>query len=229
MKLYVRLYAFNKSEDKPIKQAEELKQEAYDICMTEGVSTDNYSPKDGYFVSARTTMQMIYNALHEDIFKAKLHDQIQSSRKLSWYGFQFAERELSEVFFRNTLDKSWDLDKCVEDFMKEIEKIKTSKSYLDSIYKKFMRNSPWLEKVQMSDKDLFLSLKRDIGEKNADDFVYHNSFNKPYDRICVNIVKYYYETGDFREVGESYIDSQMEDMCRYDLHESGTFQLWHPK
>lgn len=80
----------------------------------------------------------------------------------------------------------------------------------------------------MSDKDLFVFLKRDIGEREADSFVYHNHFNKPYDRLSIKIVKYYYETGEFRLVGNGYIDGQMEDICEYELHTSGKFQLWHP-
>lgn len=68
MKLYARLYASNHSNDKPLKLADELKQEVYDICMTEGANTDNYSP-DGTsgFVSACSSMQMIYNALLQDV------------------------------------------------------------------------------------------------------------------------------------------------------------------
>lgn len=228
MKFYAKLYSFNKSNDKSLKQAEEIKQEAYDICMAEGANTDNYSPNDnGYFVSARTTIQMIYNALQEDFYSAKLHQELQGDWKLSWYGFQFAERELSEGFFRNTLDQSWDLDKCLDGFIHDIKKIKSSQSYTDGIYKEFVGKNPWIDEVLMSDKDLFLSLKRDLGEKEADDFVYHNHFNKPYDRICINMVKYYYETGEFREVGNGYIDDNMESMCEYDIHKTGSFQLWH--
>lgn len=228
-KLYVRLYAFNQSNDKPLKQAEELKQEAYDICMAEGANTDNYSPDDaGDFVMARTTMQIIYNALREDFNIAQFHHRHSSKWKLSWNGFHFAETELSEGFFRNTLDRSWDLDKFIEGFSKELNEVTNSESYMDAIYKDLMAKSPWLEEVQMSDKDLFVFLKRDIGEREADSFVYHNHFNKPYDRLSIKIVKYYYETGEFRLVGNGYIDGQMEDICEYELHTSGKFQLWHP-
>lgn len=175
MKLYARLYAFNHSKDKSLKQAEKLKQEAYDICMTEGANTDNYSPDGaGDFVMARTTMQMIYNALREDFFIAQFHYKHKYKWKLSWNGFHFAETELSEGFFRNTLDKSWDLDKFLEGFSKEFNDVVNSESYIHAIYKDLMRKSPWLEEVQMSDKDLFVFLQRDIGEKEADSFVYHN-------------------------------------------------------
>jgi len=229
MKLYARLYAFNHSKDKSLKQAEKLKQEAYDICMTEGANTDNYSP-DGTsgFVSVCSSMQMIYNALLQDFNIAQFHHKYNPNWKLSWNGFHFAETELSEGFFRNTLDKSWDLDKFLEGFSKEFNDVANSESYIDAIYKDLMRKSPWLEEVQMSDKDLFVFLQRDIGKKEADTFVYHNHFNKPYDRLCINIVKYYYETGKFRVVGNEYVDGQMEDMCENELHTSENFRLWHP-
>lgn len=139
-KLYVRLYAFNQSKDKPLKLAEELKKEAYDICMTEGANTDNYSPDGaGDFVMARTTMQMIYNALREDFNIAQFHHRHRSNWKLSWNGFHFAETELSEGFFRNTLEQSWDLDKFIEGFSKELNEVTNSESYMDAIYNNKIR------------------------------------------------------------------------------------------
>lgn len=230
IELLVTLHVFNKSKDKPLKQAEALKQEVYDICMTEGANTDNYSP-DGTtgFSSARSTMQLIYNALLDDLNIVHSHQKYGFDGELFWYGFQFAESELIMGFFRNTLDKTWDLDKSLDEFFEKLKKESTGEPITDLIYKKYVSKNPWLDKVQMSDHDLFDSLKRDIGEKRADSFVYHNHYNKPYDRICINIVKCYYETGKVREVGASYVDAQMEDMCENTLYKSGTFQLWHPK
>ena len=40
--LYNRICLFNKSEDKNLNEARSIKDEAYDICVSEGANTDNY-------------------------------------------------------------------------------------------------------------------------------------------------------------------------------------------
>lgn len=106
MKFYAKLYSFKRSKYKDLKLAEELMQEAYDICMTEDVNTDNYSA-DGGFLSARTVMQMCFNALQTDVRIAQFHHKFKGDWDLSWYGFKFVERELSVGFFRDTSDQFW--------------------------------------------------------------------------------------------------------------------------
>lgn len=67
--LYNRICLFNKLEDKNLNEARSIKDEAYDICVSEGANTDNYKklPLSETFFSARTEMQCIFNASSEDV------------------------------------------------------------------------------------------------------------------------------------------------------------------
>ena len=91
--IYNRICAFNKSESKDKAESKSIKTEVLDICMTEGANTDNYENKNGWeiFGSARTIMQVVFNAVSEDV-------SIAESIEPQWNGFHFAEDEMKRGY-----------------------------------------------------------------------------------------------------------------------------------
>lgn len=203
--LYNRICTFNKSESKDKAEAKSIKAEVYDICMTEGANTDNYENKYGCesFGSARTNMQVVFNAVSEDV-------SISESIEPQWNGFNFAEGEMKRGFERNSFDERWDWDEWFNKF-EEVFRIKDSEADIARIYQKYVEEYPWLDAVQMTDEELAERLTRDVGTRTSQTWL-NNGFNKPYDRICINILKSFYETGEHHLVDDNYINGQLEDV-----------------
>lgn len=217
--LYNRICLFNKSEDRNLEEARSIKQEAYDICMTEGANTDNYKklPLSETFYSARTEMQCIFNALSEDV-------SFMDRYKIDWNGFRFAEGEMKTAFERDLFDKRWDWDEIgrqLDDFFRSI------KPDPEIVYREYVKDRPWLDKVTMTDDDLKECLTRDIGQKRAEK-VCNCHYRPPYDRVQLNILKHLYETGEQKYVGDGYIDGQNDELFM-EIMESGKFRTWQHK
>ena len=118
--LYDRICIFIFFEEKNLNEARSIKDEAYDICMSEGANTDNYKKLSllETFYSARTEMQCIFNALSEDV-------SFMDRYKIDWNGFRFAESEMKTAFDRALFDKRWDWDeigKQLDDFFRSIQR-----------------------------------------------------------------------------------------------------------
>lgn len=216
--LYCRICAFNKSEAKDREQAKSIKAEVFDYCMVEGANTDNYESRHGRenFWSARTMMQTIFNAVAEDVYYAERFEP-------EWNGFVFAECEMKRALEKNSSIKSSDWDKM----LKGIEDILSGKdpnADIALVYKHYVEEYPWLEAVRMTDAELQECLSRDTDEEEAHYWL-HNDFNRPYNRICINILKSFYETGEQQLVDNNYINGQLDDVILR-AQESKDFRLW---
>ena len=203
--VYNRICAFNRSEVKDKEEAKSIKAEVYEICMTEGANTDNYEGSTDweFFGSARTIMQVVFNAVAQDVYAAERMEP-------EWNGFNFAETDMKRSFENNSFDKRWDWDEWSQKF-EEAFRIKDIDAYIERIYKDYAERYPWLDIVQMTDNELEERLSRDIGSDEGH-FLLNNGFKKPYDRICINILKSFYETGEHHLVDDNYINGQLEDV-----------------
>jgi len=203
--IYNRICAFNKLDNKDRAEAKYIKAEVLDICMTEGANTDNYDNKNGWevFGSARTIMQLVFNAVSQDVSVAERIEP-------QWNGFHFAENEMKRGFERNSFDERWDWDEWFKNF-EETFRIKETEADITRIYQNYVKEYPWLGAVQMTDEDLAERLTKDVGTRTSNTWM-NNGFKKPYDRICINILKSFYETGEHHLVHDGYIDGQLEDV-----------------
>jgi len=201
--LYNRICAFNKSESKDKAEAKNIKAEVYDICMTEGANTDNYTNHYGWesFGSARTNMQVVFNAVSEDVsFSERIEPQ--------WNGFHFAEDEMKRGFERNSFDERWDWDEWFNKF-EEVFRIKDPEAHIKRVYKEYAEKYPWLDVVQMTDEELEERITRDLDKEVAQSWL-NNGFTRPYDRITINIIKSFYETGEHHLIDSDYINGQLD-------------------
>lgn len=69
---------------------------------------------------------------------------------------------------------------------------------------------PWLTQVTMSDADLCNSLDRDI--RPGVSFLLFTGWHLHYGWVFINILKYFYEHGEFKHFDYGYIDGQAEDL-----------------
>ena len=67
---------------------------------------------------------------------------------------------------------------------------------------------PWLSQVTMSDADLCNSIDRDI--RPGVSFILFSGWRQHYGWVFINILKYFYEHGEFKHFDRGYIDSQAE-------------------
>ena len=67
---------------------------------------------------------------------------------------------------------------------------------------------PWLSQVTMSDADLCNSIDRDI--RPGVSFNLFSGWRLHYGWVFINILKYFYEHGEFKHFDRGYIDSQAE-------------------
>ena len=67
---------------------------------------------------------------------------------------------------------------------------------------------PWLSQVTMSDADLCNSIDRDI--RPGVSFHLFSGWRLHYGWVFINILKYFYEHGEFKHFDRGYIDSQAE-------------------
>ena len=67
---------------------------------------------------------------------------------------------------------------------------------------------PWLTQVTMSDADLCNSIDRDISPGTS--FSIFAGWRLHYGWVFINILKYFYEHGEFKHFDWGYIDSQTE-------------------
>ena len=67
---------------------------------------------------------------------------------------------------------------------------------------------PWLSQVTMSDADLCNSIDRDI--RPGVSFNLFSGWRLHYGWVFINILKYFYEHGEFKHFDRGYIDAQAE-------------------
>lgn len=67
---------------------------------------------------------------------------------------------------------------------------------------------PWLTQVAMSDYDLCSSIDRDI--RPGVSFNLFSGWRLHYGWVFINILKYFYEHGEFKHFDRGYIDAQAE-------------------
>ena len=67
---------------------------------------------------------------------------------------------------------------------------------------------PWLSQVTMSDADLCNSIDRDI--RPGVSFNLFSGWRLHYGWVFINILKYFYEHGEFKHFDRGYIDTQAE-------------------
>ena len=130
-------------------------------------------------------------------------------------------------FEKNSFNKRWDWDEWFNKF-EEVFRIKDSEADIARIYQKYVEEYPWLDAVQMTDEELAERLTRDVGTRTSQTWL-NNGFNKPYDRICINILKSFYETGEHHLVNDGYIDGQLEDVIERikDPEYAKTISSWY--
>ncbi len=76
--------------------------------------------------------------------------------------------------------------------------------YFEAECKRF----PWLSQVTMSDYDLCSSIDRDI--RPGVSFNLFSGWRLHYGWVFINILKYFYEHGEFKHFDHGYIDGQAE-------------------
>ena len=76
--------------------------------------------------------------------------------------------------------------------------------YFEAECKRF----PWLSQVTMSDYDLCSSIDRDI--RPGVSFNLFSGWRLHYGWVFINILKYFYEYGEFKHFDRGYIDAQAE-------------------
>lgn len=76
--------------------------------------------------------------------------------------------------------------------------------YFEAECKRF----PWLSQVTMSDADLCNSIDRDI--RPGVSFNLFSGWRLHYGWVFINILKYFYEHGEFKHFDRGYIDAQAQ-------------------
>ena len=70
---------------------------------------------------------------------------------------------------------------------------------------------PWMATVKMSDKDFKERFERDLGD-GAVGIHFGRLYLNHWSWVCLDVMKHFYETGEFVETGSNYLDGQNENV-----------------
>ena len=70
---------------------------------------------------------------------------------------------------------------------------------------------PWMETVKMSDKEFKVRFEQDLGD-GAVGINFGSMYLDHWSWVCLDVIKHFYETGEFVETGSDYLDGQNENV-----------------
>lgn len=73
----------------------------------------------------------------------------------------------------------------------------------------YRERHPWMATVKMTDEEFRQRFERDLGE-GAVDRQFNHYYRDYWSWVCLDVMKHFYETGEFVETGSDYLDGQNE-------------------
>ena len=70
---------------------------------------------------------------------------------------------------------------------------------------------PWMATVKMSDKEFKVRFEQDLGD-GAVGINFGSMYLDHWSWVCLDVIKHFYETGEFVETGSDYLDGQNENV-----------------
>lgn len=82
------------------------------------------------------------------------------------------------------------------------------------MYERECEERPWMKEVSMTDDEFRQRLDRDLGEGSAAK-LFGNLYRDHWSWVCLAVFKYFYQTGEYKHLGEDYLDGQNDNVISH--------------